>query len=106
MRVNSINSRICFNKNNLKEVSEKRAYIDSKTQGLDEFSALLALGALTTEIIDTPVVTNSKKSVNKLSLGLLIASLSFILISCIKKHSLSKEYDNIKENSHDSKNNA
>lgn len=74
---------------------EKRAYIDEKTEGLEEVSALALLLSLflDTHHIDFKSKLKTKEIIGICSLGICIAT---FLAKAIKASKLSKEYD--KEN--------
>ena len=102
------NQNVKFQKNDLtkdkyKNLSEKRAYIDSKIGYLDDVALITSLGALGTGVFNIgPVAKDAKPS--KLSIGLIILAFLLIAYKGIKSHQLSKQYD--KELSNDTKNYA
>lgn len=75
---------------------EKRAYIESKTEPLEELCTLTFLGAIMSGIFNVKTIEKNSKNSEKLSIALVMASVVLLIMKWIKQIQLSKEYD--KEN--------
>ncbi len=85
------------------KVVEKQAYIEAKTENLENLVTLGFLGTFASGVYDINSFQKDK-GLSKISIILLIATTSLLIAKWVKQIQLSKRYE--KENGYDTKNYA
>ncbi len=98
MKINNImNNVVPFRNNQSRQekyryILEKRAYIDSKTDALSDFSTSTLILSLLFGVQNIDL-SKKMKTIQKWGLGFLIVSIGTFIATCIRKIQLSDDFD-------------